>query len=87
VRHTRQLELWNLRAHRNGLSLDGVQLEDRVRHTDLNGFSGRVGLFDPTNVGAQFNVKTPAFEAEGTYASKFEGGAYKLWVGWRVSGS
>lgn len=48
---------------------------------DLNGFSGRVGLFDPTNVGAQFNVKTPRFEAEGTYASKFEGGAFKLWVG------
>src|SRR3977135_148936 len=48
---------------------------------DLGGFSGRVGLFDPTNVGAQFNVKTPRFEAEGTYASKFEGGAFKLWVG------
>jgi len=64
-----------------GLSLDGVQLEDRVRHTGPEWLLGRVGLFDPTNVGAQFNVKTPRFEAEGTYASKFEGGAYKLWVG------
>src|SRR6267378_2714017 len=48
---------------------------------DLSGFSLRVGLFDPTNVGSQFAVHTPRVEAEGTYAAKFAGGAYKLWVG------
>src|SRR3984893_13032083 len=48
---------------------------------DLSGFSLRVGLFDPTNVGGEFSVHTPRFEAEGTYASKFVGGGFKLWVG------
>ncbi len=48
---------------------------------DLGGLSVRIGLFDPTNVGSQFNVHTPRLEAEGTYASKFDGGGYKVWVG------
>ncbi len=48
---------------------------------DLGGFSLRVGLFDPTNVGGEFTVHTPRVEAEGTYASKFTGGGFKLWVG------
>jgi hypothetical protein len=48
---------------------------------DLGGFALRVGLFDPTNVGGQFSVHTPRVEAEGTYASKFQSGGYKIWVG------
>src|ERR1700676_4273216 len=48
---------------------------------DLGGLSFRIGLFDPTNVGGQLNVPTPRVEAEGTYASKFQGGGFKLWVG------
>ncbi len=48
---------------------------------DLGGLSARIGLFDPTNVGGAFNVKSPRLEGEATYASKFEGGAWKLWVG------
>lgn len=47
----------------------------------MGGFALRVGLFDPTNVGGQFTDSTPRFEAEATYAAKFDGGAYKFWVG------
>src|ERR1700676_5099103 len=48
---------------------------------DLGGLSVRAGLVDPTNVGGEFSVHTPRFEVEGTYASKFAGGGFKVWVG------
>jgi Gram-negative porin len=50
---------------------------------DLSGLSVRVGVFDPAAVSAvgQPIAKSPRYEAEATYASKFAGGAYKVWVG------
>jgi len=48
---------------------------------DLGGFTARVGVFDPTNVGGEFTTSTPRFEAEGTYAQKFSAGAFKVWLG------
>jgi hypothetical protein len=52
---------------------------------DLGGFGLRIGLFDPANTateaGLSFQTKTPRIEAEATYASKFDQGAFKLWLG------
>jgi hypothetical protein len=47
---------------------------------NMGGFSARIGLMDPANPGG-FQTKTPRLEAEGTFANKFDGGAYKFWVG------
>jgi Gram-negative porin len=50
---------------------------------DLRGFSVRVGLFDPAAVSAlpQPIAKSPRYEAEATFAKKFDASALKVWVG------
>jgi hypothetical protein len=50
---------------------------------ELGGFSARIGLFDPGQPGGSvaFQTKTPRVEAEGTFAAKFDGAAFKVWLG------
>ena len=50
---------------------------------DLGGFSIRAGVFDPAAVSALPKpiAKSPRYEAEATFARKFDGTAFKAWVG------
>jgi phage tail tube protein FII len=44
---------------------------------NMNGFSARVGLFDPVNPNAAFRTTTPRLEGEVTFATKM----FKVWGG------
>lgn len=52
---------------------------------NINGFTAEVGIFDPmTPIGtpsAAFESDTPRFEGEVTYATAFDQGTFKGWVG------
>jgi hypothetical protein len=53
---------------------------------DMGGFSARIGMFDgQSGLNATFYTpifkNSPRFEAEGTFAGKFDGGSYKVWLG------